>query len=168
MATSHVDEKVIENIIESLEDNEKLLALEERWKEDFPAISDYLNQDSFSLLIEEEKAYVSFIIAVIFLSWEEKFGEFEKDLKPKKLEKIEEANWEKLNTAKGKTFREKLDIFFDGHTQEDLLAFIEDSIQDDEDQMVSGAARDIVFISAITILDTIIDIEESNPFSKAW
>ncbi len=163
-----VNEKTIEGIIESLEENNKLLALEKRWEENFPAISDYLNQDNFSLLIDEEKAYVSFIVAVIFLSWEEKFGKFDKDLKPKKLEKIEEENWEKLNNAKGKTFREKLDVFFDGYTQEDLLAFIEDSIQDDEEQMVSGAARDIVFISAITILDTIIDREESNPFNKAW
>ena len=126
-----VNEKTIEDIIESLEENNKLLALEKRWEENFPAISDYLNQDNFSLLIDEEKAYVSFIVAVIFLSWEEKFGKFDKDLKPKKLEKIEEENWEKLNNAKGKTFREKLDVFFDGYTQEDLLAFIEDSIQDD-------------------------------------
>ena len=163
-----VDEKIIESVIESLEDNNKLLGLEERWEESFPAISDYLNKDSFSLLIEEEKAYVSFIIAVIFLSWEEKFGAFEKDFRPKKLEQIEEANWEKLNSAKGKTFREKLDSFFEGHTQEDLLAFIEDSIQDDEEQMVSGAARDIVFICATTILDTIIEKEESNPFNKDW
>lgn len=163
-----VDEKVIESIIESLSENDQLLALEERWEEDFPAISDYLNQDSFSLLVDEEKAYVSFIVAVIFLSWEEKFGKFDKDLKPKKLERIEEANWEKLNNAKGKTFREKLDGFFDGHTQEDLLAFIEDSIQDDEEQMVSGAARDIVFICATTILDTIIEREETNPFNKPW
>ena len=163
-----VNEKTIEDIIESLEENNKLLALEKRWEENFTAISDYLNQDNFSLLIDEEKAYVSFIVAVIFLSWEEKFGKFDKDLKPKKLEKIEEENWEKLNNAKGKTFREKLDVFFDGYTQEDLLAFIEDSIQDDEQQMVSGAARDIVFICTITILDTIIDREESNPFNKAW
>ena len=163
-----VDEKTIESIIESLENNDKLIALEERWEEDFPAISDYLNQDGFSLLVEEEKAYVSFIVAVIFLSWEEKFGDFEKDLKPKKLEKIEEQNWEKLNNAKGKTFRAKLDVFFDGHTQEDLLAFVEDSVQDDEEQMVSGAARDIVFICATTILDTIIEREESNPFNSSW
>jgi len=168
MATTIVDEKTIENIIESLEDNAKLIALEERWEEDFPAISDYLNQDSFSLLVEEEKAYLSFMIAVIFLSWEEKFGKFEKDFKPKALEKIEEANWEKLSNAKGKSFREKLDVFFDGHTQEDLLAFVEDSVQDDEEQMVSSAARDIVFICATTILDTIIDREENNPFNTAW
>ena len=86
-----VNEKTIEGIIESLEENNKLLALEKRWEENFPAISDYLNQDNFSLLIDEEKAYVSFIVAVIFLSWEEKFGKFDKDLKSKKLEKIE--NW---------------------------------------------------------------------------
>lgn len=168
MNTTLVDEKTIESIIESLDDNKKLVALEERWGEDFPAIADYLNQDSFSLLVEEEKAYLSFMIAVIFLSWEEKFGKFEKDFKPKALEKIEEISWEKLNNAKGKSFREKLDVFFDGHTQEDLLAFIEDSVQEDDEQMVSGAARDIVFICATTILDTIIDKEESNPFNKAW
>lgn len=168
MATTLVEEKIIEGIIESLEDNEKLIALEERWEEDFPAISDYLNQESFSLLIDEEKAYLNFIVAVIFLSWEQKFGKFEKDFKPKALEKIEEANWEKLNNAKGKSFREKLDVFFEGHTQEDLLAFIEDSVQDDDEQMVSSAARDIVFICATTILDTIIDQEDSNPFNKAW
>jgi len=168
MATTLVDEKIIELVIESLEDNNKLIALEGRWEQDFPSISDYLYQDNFSLLIEEEKAYLIFIIAVIFLSWEEKFGSFEKDFKPKALEKIEEANWEKLNNSKGKSFREKLDVFFNGHSQEDLLAFIEDSVQEDDEQMVSSAARDIIFICATTILDTIIDKEESNPFNKAW
>jgi len=168
MATTLVDETIIEKIIERLEDDKQLLALEERWNEYFPAISDYLNQESFSLLVEEEKAYLNFMVAVIFLSWEEKFGKFEKDFKPKALEKIEEANWEKLNNAKGKSFREKLDVFFNGYSQEDLLAFIEDSVQEDDDQMVSSAARDIVFICATTILDTIIDKEDSNPFNKAW
>lgn len=168
MASTLVGENIIERVIETLEDNQKLIALEERWNEDFPSISDYLNQENFSLLKEEERAYLGFIIAVIFLSWEEKFGKFEKDFKPKSLEKIEENNWEKLNNAKGKSFREKLDAFFEGHTQEDLLAFIEDSIQEDEEQMVSSAARDIVFICATTILDTIIEREDSNPFNKAW
>lgn len=168
MATTLVDENIIEGVIESLEDNKNLIALEERWLEHFPSISDYLNQENFSLLIDEEKAYLSFMIAVIFLSWEEKFGKFEKDFKPKALEKIEEANWDKLNKARGKSFREKLDVFFSGHSQEDLLAFIEDSVQEDEEQMVSSAARDIVFICATTILDTIIAREESNPFNNAW
>ena len=168
MATTLVEEGIIEHVIESLEDNQKLINLEERWSENFPSISDYLNQENFSLLVDEEKAYLSFIVAVIFLSWEEKFGKFEKDFKPKALEKIEESNWEKLNNAKGKSFREKLDVFFDGHSQEDLLAFIEDSVQEDDEQMVSSAARDIVFICAATILDTIIEREASNPFNKAW
>lgn len=168
MATTLVDENIIESIIESLDNNQKLIDLEKRWADDFPSISDYLNQENFSLLINEEKAYLNFIIAVIFLSWEKKFGGFEKDFNPKSLEKIEESNWEKLNKANGKSFREKLDVFFEGHSQEDLLAFIEDSIQEDEEQMVSSAARDIVFICATTILDTIIKNEESNPYNKSW
>lgn len=151
-----VSEDIIEQVIADTENSEVLSEVEQRWLSDYPAITSYFQQDSFSLLTESEVAYLKYIIGVVFLSWEKANGSINPSINPKRIEEIEEANWQKLHGAKAKTFRERLDAFFDGYPQEDLLAFVEDSLQEDEDQLVTGAARDIVFICASTLLDTII------------
>ena len=156
MNSKFVTEDVIESIIEKIEGENTLTDLVSRWEKDFIALDNYMHQESFSLLTTEEKVYLEMMVAVIFLSWEEVNGRFTQDLDAKLLEKIEELNWEKFHSSRAKGFRDKLNPFFDNHSQEDLLAFIEDSIEDDEDQMVTGAARDIVFICTVTVLDTII------------
>ena len=153
-----VGEKVIEDIIEYLDDDNNFDALEQRWENDYPAIGDYLQQDSFSLLKPEERAYVHVMVGILFLSWEKVNGTVSEDLDPRVIEKLEEANWEKFHKSKARGFRDKLTPFFEGSPQEDLLAFIEDSIEDDEDQMVTGAARDIIFICAVTVLDTLMEV----------
>lgn len=160
MATSmnkkkFVDEKVIESVITLLEKPEEMASVEQRWDSDYPAISDYMLQDSFALLKEEEQTFLKFIIGVIHLSWERVNGQLT-PLDPKSVESIEEENWNKFHNTKTRKFRDKLNVFFNGYSQEDLLAFVEDSIEDDDEQLVTGAAREILFICAVTILDSII------------
>lgn len=152
-----VSEDTIEQIIARTEDSDVLSTLEKRWHDDYPAITDYFRQESFSLLTEQEVVYLKYILGVLFLSWEETNGEIAKSIQPKHLESLEEANWQKLNATKAGSFRERLDVFFKDHPQEDMLAFVEDSLQEDEDQLVTGPARDIVFICATTLLDVIME-----------
>ena len=57
-------------------------------------------------------------------------------IRPNRISDAEEANWTKLEEATGRTFRERLDVFFENTPQEDLLAFIEDSLtlEDSDDE----------------------------------
>ncbi|MFT5382917.1 MAG: hypothetical protein ACI81W_000313, partial [Saprospiraceae bacterium] len=62
--------------------------------------------------------------------------------------------WEKLSENQSKGFRDKLDVFFENTSQEDLLAFVEDAlVQDEEDDMISPEGREYVFITLKTIID---------------
>ena len=49
----------------------------------------------------------------------------------------------------------KLDSFFKDYPQEDLLALVEDSIQQDEDNIVTPVGREIIFVACKSIIDTI-------------
>ncbi len=71
----------------------------------------------------------------------------------KTIETAEDKNWEMLKDASGKHFRERLDVFFDAYPQEDLLAFAEDALVHDEEEMVSSEGREYVFIALKTIID---------------
>jgi hypothetical protein len=71
------------------------------------------------------------------------------------LEKNEEANWETFNAQGNKQFTSILDVFFSAYPQEDLLALVEDSLQSDEESVVSQVGREIIFISCKSIIDTI-------------
>lgn len=156
MSSKFVNEEIIDLAIVQLEDESLLLAIEERWSEHYIAVDNYLRQESFELLTVEEITFLKTIISIIWISWEHVHGSIASDLNARQLEKIEEANWQNFHSSKEKRFRDKLNVFFEDHPQEDLLAFVEDSLEDDEEQMVTGPARDIIWISAVSFIDALI------------
>ena len=52
-------------------------------------------------------------------------------------------------------FNEKIDPFFKDYPQEDLLAFVEDSLVQDEDSEITNEGRDYIFIALKTIIDSL-------------
>jgi hypothetical protein len=81
------------------------------------------------------------------------------EMSPEELEEIEEGNWTQLNDAVGKNFRQKLDGFFEDYPQEDLLAFVEDSLviskegEESDDFEISKEGREPIFVALKTIID---------------
>ena len=71
------------------------------------------------------------------------------------IELKEEKNYELIEKSKAKSFRERLDVFFKEHPQEDLLAFAEDvlSDNDEDDETISSPAKEPIFIAIKTIVD---------------
>ena len=67
----------------------------------------------------------------------------------------EEANWELLHEQPKGTFRDKITPFFENNEQEDLLAFVEDTLEQEEDSPVTTVGRDVIFISSKTVIDSI-------------
>lgn len=109
--------------------------------------SGYLLGEDFHLLTETEKETMLFIHLVIYRSIlkEEKGVSFD----PEVFQEREDKNWEQFN-EKGKTWKEKMDIIFDGYKEEELLAFTEDMLNDES---ISDLARELIFITAKSYID---------------
>jgi len=67
----------------------------------------------------------------------------------------EETNWGKMQEVSAKKFRERLDVFFSSTSQEDLLAFIEDALLDEEEGILSKEGREPIFIILKSIIDAL-------------
>lgn len=146
-----IPEKDIDQIINALQEkdfDEELLL----FKTENPLLHAYLLNDQYDLLTEDEYAVFWFGAMVIVKSF--KAQGFSMTLSdPKILEDIESGNWALLENAKPQAFSQKINIFFENTKQEDLLAFVEDSLVDDDEMPISSASREIIFISLLSIID---------------
>ena len=125
-----------------------------------PAIINWIFSESFDILNQEEKQYFLFLSLVIIVSISEAL-EIEDVIDPKRIEVAEEKNWEVFTSQSAKEFREKINVFFDAYPQEDLLAFVEDALElEQEDQVVTTIGRPPMFMA----LKTLIDILAIEPF----
>ena len=118
-----------------------------------PAIINWIFSESFDILNQEEKQYFLFLSLVIIVSISEAL-EIEDVIDPKRIEVAEEKNWEVFTSQSAKEFREKINVFFDAYPQEDLLAFVEDALElEQEDQVVTTIGRPPMFMALKTIID---------------
>ena len=113
--------------------------------------------ENFKLLTQDEQAYLLYLALVIWQSTQivqRTAFPIETDL----IESKEEANWVLLHASKARRFKERLDGFFDNTTQEDLLAFIEDAlIEEEEDNFVTKEGKELLFIGLKTVVDCLTD-----------
>jgi len=117
-----------------------------------PALAAYLAQENFSLLTEEEHDYLIFLVTVIYRLYAAKFPNLpmiDEDL----LDEVEEINWDKMAAVTEKKFNKRIDAFFTDFEEEDLLAFVEDALTEDEIGLVTKEGREPIFIAAKTVID---------------
>lgn len=149
-----VGEQIIDSIAENFSSQtEDITAFVKDIAEDQPFLAAFLSQENFKLLTEDEYTYLWYLVAIIYLATaevntlpvidEDTFGN------------VEENHWDRFESTNSKNFREKLTPFFDDTFQEDLYAFLEDSLEDDEDTPVTGVGREIIFIAASTVIGAI-------------
>ena len=122
-----------------------------------PAIVSFLLADHEGALTDDEQEYLMYLANVIFRSVEREEGEQGK-IPPDTVSAAEEKNWDLLGTSKSRSFRERLDVFFEKTEQEDLLAFIEDSLVEDEEaeeQVVTDEGREPMFVLLKTVVDVL-------------
>ena len=148
-----ISEQTIENVIDSFEEGQnEFLNLRDEMVETQLAFSAVLTDESLDVLKDEEYDLLWFMVTVIYGSIKKAHSNLPV-IKPKAYEKAEELNWNTWNHSKGKNFRDKLDVFFEGFEQEDLLAFVEDSLESDEEYNISNTGREVIFIICKTMLD---------------
>lgn len=151
-----VPETTIEVIIGHYENEEEAYidALAEIM-EDQPALLAFLNQESVDILLEEEKDILWYIILVIYNSTEKSQEEMV-EVSDVRLSENEENNWEVFQVQPRGTFREKVTVFFENYHEEDLLAFVEDTLELDDSSPITPVGREVIFIAAKSVIDTLL------------
>lgn len=156
-----IKDATIDGIIESLDTFDDVY---DRYVNDFvkqqPTIASFLESEHAGILSDEERDFLEYLALVIY-KCVEKAHKNVPTVSEEQLGEAEEYNWDLLEQTKGKSFTERLDIFFDGYAQEDLLAFVEDSIvfdPDDEEanlEFLTDEGREPIFIILKTIIDAL-------------
>ena len=148
-----VSEAVIDEVIGYLDNNQpQLESIVEGLHEQQPAIFGYIFSENLTILHQDEREFVLFLLLIVILASEKVNGKFTA-IEVKEFDAAEEKNWTLLESTGAKTFREKLDAFFEQTSQEDLLAFIEDALSDSEDGLASKEGREVVFVFLKSVID---------------
>jgi hypothetical protein len=120
-----------------------------------PVLLAYLFSENFDAFLDREREYLLFLVLVIMESAKAKTKEPLPAITEDILGEVEESNWSTIQTVSAKRFRERLDVFFDNTHQEDLLAFVEDALIDEEDGLLSKEGREPIFIVLKSIIDAL-------------
>jgi hypothetical protein len=148
-----ISETVIDKIVEQLDhaDHDKII---DAFAEDQPEILAYLLSEDSEMFSENEQELLMYLAIVI---WQSVMAAQPSTplILTHIIEEHEEKNWDAWENSKGKTFRDRLNVFFDKTDQEDLLAFIEDSLIDDEDEPdpITDEGREFLFMTLKTVVD---------------
>jgi len=120
-----------------------------------PEILAYFTSEDFELLTDDERDVMLYSALVIYKSVKKIKNKFPK-ITPQAIENAEEKNWLLLEGVTEKKFRERISIFFETSPEEDLIAFIEDMLTDDDENPITVEGREPIFIALKTIVDVLI------------
>jgi len=141
-----ISEKDIEAIVEAIE-SEKF---EDKFSEAEPHYWHYLNSETFSSLKEDEHQLLFFINSVIYHACKEQLeDDYEFDIED--YQEFEEQNWSIREGSK--SWEEAVNTFFEDYEEEDLLAFIEDMLVEEEEETLTQIGKEVIFISAKSYVD---------------
>jgi hypothetical protein len=154
-----VPEDIIDTIIEDLEkysdtQYEKQM---EAFAEAQPVVFAWLFGEQFDLLTEDEKGYLQYL-SLITWSANERLNGPVGPVSEDEIGDAEEKNYEILELSQAKNFRDRLNPFFENTTQEDLLAFAEEAVleeENDPEALVTPAGREPIFLALKTLIDVL-------------
>lgn len=149
-----ISERTIDEVAEELGNSEAAFERTIREMEiTQPALLAYLFSDNFSLFSKREREFLLFLIIVIYEAVKRGSGP-PPPLDAERLSQTEEHNWALIQGVRGRKFHDRLDVFFQHHPQEDLLAFVEDALSDDEDGYVTREGREAIFVAVKSVIDS--------------
>lgn len=149
-----VSETVIDHHIDRLETTPGAYeaALSQMEKEQ-PVLLAYFFSENFDLFTHDERDYLQYLALVIWSAAREVCGA-KPPVNEDQISEAEDRNWEILEAARSHIFRERVGVFFENTPQEDLLAFAEDALLDDEDDpLVSKEGREALFVTLKSVVD---------------
>ena len=150
-----INEQHLDEAAEAIHDDEMLHeALVTELSEIQPAVFAFLFTENTELFTEYEKEYLLFILLTIWQAIRKEIDVNVMDeIDSEELSVAEEKNWELLESISAKRFRDRLDVFFKDNKQTDLLAFVEDMLLDEEDELLTKEGREPMFVIPKSIID---------------
>lgn len=144
-----ISEQIIDGVVEALNPDQF-----DDYLEDFGLNQEdyirFIATENFKLLSEKEYDILIFLSIVIWKSVLEIDPSL--DLIPGEvIETMDEKNWLVYNEEQH--FSKVIDRYFEDYQQEDLLAFVEDTLQKDEESDLSQVGREILFITCKSFID---------------
>lgn len=122
-----------------------------------PQLMDYLTTEDNGAFTVAEQELLFFGGLVIWRSILAEKGP-KGQVDGKRISTLEEANFEYLQSQTVKGFRQRVTVFFEQSEEEELLAFIEDLLMDDEtDGSVTNEGREPLFVSLKTVMDSLLE-----------
>lgn len=154
-----VSENIIDAVIEELENlpDEQYEQRMEAFAEAQPVLVAWLFSDNFDLLNDDEKGYLQYLALIAWLSVLKVNGAGE-PVSEEQIGLAEEKNYELLEVSTAKKFRDRLNVFFENTPQEDMLAFAEEAVLEDEDDpeaLVTKEGREPIFVALKTLVDVL-------------
>jgi hypothetical protein len=125
-----------------------------------PALLSFLLSGQEGALSEEEREFLLYLATVIWKSVEMDNPELP-TVDRDSISDAEEANWDIIEGSKKRNFREQLDVFFENYPEEDLLAFVEDALTIDDEDLedetfhLTREGVEPLFISLKTMIDVL-------------
>ena len=150
----NITEVIIDSYIERYENENHYLNDLKELGEKHPDLMSFIDQENYTLLTNDEVALMEYLTTIIYYSCKSEVGTTLK-ISGAELEKSEEKNWDTFNQSTTKNFTKILDTYFENYPQEDLLALVEDSIQQDDESIVTSVGREIIFVACKSIIDAI-------------
>ena len=153
-----ITEATIEQTIDYYENDQKaFIDALAKIMETQPALLAFLSQESIDILLEEEKDILWYIVLVVYTSINNSDEQIA-EITDVNLSKNEENNWTLYQDQARGSFREKITAFFEGYHQEDLLAFVEDTLEIEDDSPITAVGREVIFITSKSIIDTLLPL----------
>ncbi len=123
-----------------------------------PHLTAWLLGDSFELLTEEERDYLFFLGMILFECCKRYFDPLP-EVDGDHVREAEEHNWLLLEGAGEGGFSKRITVLFADSTQEDLLAFVEDALAEDDEEnepIVTKVGREPMFVALKSVVDVLL------------
>jgi hypothetical protein len=143
-----ISESKIDEKIESLSKEDALVFLEKSYE---GAVMSYLAEEAEWMASEERD--LLFYTASVVISFFPNTGVEDSDKSLSTLIELEEKNFQQLYTSKSHAFYDRVTKFFDDFQEEDLLAFIEDACHLEDNEGLTPAGQELIFIKLKSLLD---------------
>ncbi len=148
-----VSEATIEQIIAELEEEEYYQSYLEALTKQQEDLFVFYQSENFEVLLQEEYDVMIFMTLVIFGATERTIEKNVDLISIKRIEDQEEIHWMMMQEANSNAFRDRVTVFFEKSKQEDLLAFVEDTLAMDEESSISAVGREILFVTMSALIE---------------
>lgn len=129
-------------------------------QEEQPYLWAYLVSEQFTLLTAQEQDYFFYLALVLYQA-------ISQDVQPVLVEEetvgdCDEQNWALIQQSNSNDIRKRFDPLFENYQEEDLLAFVEDALMEDEEEelKLTPEGQELIAVGLKTLIDCLTNTQK--------